>query len=145
MRWASPPCARLRKLSRNLLTTADLSLYTKLTALTSSPQGLLVLTDPRDEARDLDETWVGTWEETFGPAQPIDEAEKQSVSLLHDLNRLPESDSEKIHFLVGRDTAEQAKAVVALTANFLQDKDCERIGILFPRDRQSTRLNSSHL
>jgi PD-(D/E)XK nuclease superfamily len=120
------------------------------TAVTSSSQALIVLNDPRDEARDLDETWVGTWEETFGPAQPIDEAEKQSVSLLHDLNRLPESDSEKraraehpiekIHFLVGRDTAEQAKAVVALTANFLQDKDCERIGILFPRAGALARL-----
>src|SRR5438094_7427303 len=31
----------------------------------------VVLSDPRDDARDLDEAWVGTWEETFGPAEVI--------------------------------------------------------------------------
>ena len=39
---------------------------------------------------------------------------------------------EAIHFLVGRDTPEQAKAIVALAAKFLHDSKCERIGILFP-------------
>jgi hypothetical protein len=112
-------------------------------AVNASSQATIILHDPRDEARDLDETWVGTWEETFGAAQPIPEAERESISILEDLSRLPESESDKaaraeypierIHFLVGRDTSEQAKAIVALTAKFLHDPHCERIGILFPR------------
>ena len=48
-------------------------------AVTASEQATVILNDPRDEARDLDETWVGTWEETFGAAQPIDEAEREFV------------------------------------------------------------------
>ena len=115
----------------------------------------MILNDPRDEARDLDETWIGTWEETFGPALPILEAECESVSLLENLSGLPEtrSDStartenppEQIHFLVGRDTSEQAKAIVALTAKFLQDATCERIGILFPRAGALARIAARFL
>ncbi|MGH8164618.1 MAG: hypothetical protein ACREP1_09820, partial [Rhodanobacteraceae bacterium] len=112
-------------------------------AATAATEATVCLSDPRDEARDLDETWIGTWEETFGAAQPIAAADAEAVSLLENLNRLPETPAEKatraahpieaIHFLVGRDTPEQAKAIVALTAKFLQDENCERVGILFPR------------
>jgi hypothetical protein len=112
-------------------------------AATASARATVVLNDPRDEARDLDEIWIGTWEEIFGAAQPIAEAGRESVSVLENLRRRPETESEKneraqqplerIHFLVGRDTSEQAKAIVALTAKFLHDPACERIGILFPR------------
>ena len=112
-------------------------------AVTAAKEATVVLNDPRDEARDLDENWVGTWEETFAPAQPIEEASRASVSPLEKLSRLPETQSDvadraqhpidSVHFAVGRDAPEQAKAIVALTAKFLQDEDCERIGILFPR------------
>lgn len=91
------------------------------TAVIASKEATVVLNDPRDEARDVDETWVGTWEETFAPVQPIEEASRECETPL-----------ETIHFLVGRDTPEQAKAIVALTAKFLHDPNCERIGILFP-------------
>lgn len=111
-------------------------------AANSAAHATVLLNDPRDQARDLDETWVGTWEENFGAAQPIAETESGTISVLENL-RLPETSSEKnaraqhpisaIHFAVGRDTPEQAKAIVALTARFLQEENCERIGILFPR------------
>lgn len=119
-------------------------------AVAGSAQATVILNDPRDEARDLDETWVGTWEDAFGSAQPIEEAENKSAALLHELGRLPETDAERtshatnpiedIHFLVGRDTAEQARAIVALTANFLRQETSERIGILFPRNGALARL-----
>src|SRR5438477_5802171 len=38
-------------------------------AALSADEATVVLNDPRDDARDLDETWIGTWEETFGPAE----------------------------------------------------------------------------
>lgn len=124
-------------------------------AVTASAKSTVVLSDPRDEARDLDETWVGTWEETFGAAQPIAEAERKSVSLLENLHRLPLTQSEigaraehpieQVHFLVGRDTPEQAKAIVALTAKFLNEPNCERIGILFPRTGALARIVAGYL
>src|SRR5262245_42545139 len=38
-------------------------------AVKSSEEAAVVLSDPRDDARDIDETWVGTWEEVFGEAE----------------------------------------------------------------------------
>lgn len=148
-------------------------------AVLSARKATVVLSDPRDEARDLDETWVGTWEETFGASQPISEAVaaldqrrtnecdghrrplQQDAepsgetpagrkTFLHELTRLPESPSElkaraahpieDVHFLVGRNATEQARAIVALTAQFLSEKSCERIGILFPSPGALHRL-----
>src|SRR6266536_2861040 len=88
-------------------------------AVKSSLQAAVVLNDPRDEARDVDETWVGTWEEVFGEAEPV--GEPQGGTGDH---------SPSVHFVVGRDTTDQARAIVALTAKFLCEKNCERIGIL---------------
>src|SRR5262249_54072729 len=51
----------------------------------------------------------------------------------------------KVHFLVGADTTEQARAIVALTAKFLCENDCERIGILFPQKGALPRLVASFL
>jgi hypothetical protein len=42
-------------------------------AVKSSQQATVLLNDPRDEARDIDETWVGTWEEISGEAEPVSE------------------------------------------------------------------------
>jgi hypothetical protein len=98
-------------------------------AVKSSQQATVVLNDPRDEARDIDETWVGTWEEIFGEAEPVSEAQGGTG------DQLPSS-----HFVVGRDTTEQARAIVALTAKFLCEKNCERIGILFPKKDALPRL-----
>src|SRR5204863_9822470 len=41
------------------------------TATLASEKATVVLNDPRDEAREIDETWVGTWEEMFRPAEII--------------------------------------------------------------------------
>ncbi len=127
-------------------------------AVKSSAQAAVVLNDPRDEARDLDETWVGTWEETFGATEPIGEPDAQPLSgNLTALNSqvfrtgiLSETELEKIahaespidsvYFLIGRDTTEQARAIVALTAKFLCEDNCERIGILFPQKGALPRL-----
>ena len=97
----------------------------------------VVLSDPRDEARELDEAWVGTWEEHFGSAEPIAAADE--------LPSGNENKSAAIHFLVGRDNTEQARAIVALTAKFLAETKCERIGILFPSAGPLPRLVANFL
>src|SRR4030095_1190377 len=66
--------AELPPLFSNLLVfgfdAAHWPLWPLLRAATlGSTSAKVVLNDPRDEARDLDETWVGTWEEDFGPAE----------------------------------------------------------------------------
>lgn len=98
-------------------------------AVKSSLQATIVLNDPRDEARDADETWVGTWEEAFGEAEPVGEPQGGTGN-----------QSPSIHFAVGRDTTDQARAITALTAKFLCEKNCERIGILFPQKDALPRL-----
>jgi hypothetical protein len=116
-----------------------------------STSATAVLSDPRDEARDLDETWVGTWEENFGPAEilpPPSAPSRPALSL-----NLAEGQSDlltpslpgNIHFLIGRDTTQQARAIVALTAKFLSDSQCERLGILFSRPGALPRLVATFL
>lgn len=103
-------------------------------AVKSSGETVVVLNDPRDEARNIDETWVGTWEENFGEARPVPDRQTQERDQF-----------EKAHFLVGADTTEQARAIVALTAKFLCETDCERIAILFPQKGALPRLVASFL
>jgi hypothetical protein len=112
-------------------------------AVRSSSDSVVILNHPRDEASELDETWIGTWEEVFGEARIIPSADDAGFSAGEGLRRCSETTNEisgrievcgdAIHFLVGRDTPEQARAIVALTAKFLQEPHAERIGILFPR------------
>jgi PD-(D/E)XK nuclease superfamily len=109
-------------------------------AVKSSQEAVVVLNDARDEARDIDETWVGTWEEVFGEAEPVPEPPEKAERKMRERDQL-----HKTHFLVGADTTEQARAVVALTAKFLCENDCERIGILFPQKGALPRLVASFL
>jgi PD-(D/E)XK nuclease superfamily len=106
-------------------------------AVKFSAQATVLLSDPGDEARDLDETWIGTWEEVFGPAEPVGEANGglRQPALAPPATVLPET-----FFLVGRDATEQARAIVALTAKFLCQENCERIGVLFPQKGALPRL-----
>jgi hypothetical protein len=109
-------------------------------AVTSSQEATVILNDPRDEARDVDETWVGTWEEIFGEAEPVPEPHPKANRKTREKNQ-----PYKVHFLVGADATEQARAIVALTAKFLCENDCERIGILFPQKGALPRLVASFL
>lgn len=122
-------------------------------AVQFSSEATVILSDLRDEARDLDEIWIGTWEETFGVAEPIGDG--GLTALGNQLANIPETEREKkeraekpidnVYFLVGRDACEQARAVVALTAKFLAENDCERIGIVFPQSGALPRLVAGFL
>jgi PD-(D/E)XK nuclease superfamily len=107
-----------------------------------SKEATIVLNDPRDEAREIDETWVGTLEETFGEAKVIPAVDERSTSSVAQALTIQ---SEKIHFAVGRDTTQQARAIVALTTKFLADSKCERLGILFAGPGALPRLVSTFL
>jgi hypothetical protein len=124
-------------------------------AVKSSISATVLLADPRDEARDVDEAWVGTWEEVFRAAEPVGLTDSNSTPAFEELLHLPETDTarrhradhpiERIHFLVGRDTSEQARAIVALIAKFLADKNSDRIAVLFPGAGALPRLVAAFL
>ncbi len=111
-----------------------------LAATKAARRATVVLTDPRDEARDLDATWIGSWEQAFGAAIPIDAEEAEEKEQLSLFASGPLTVTDEVHFLVGRDTTEQAEAIAALAAKFLVDGRCRRIGILFPETGALPRL-----
>lgn len=110
------------------------------TAVRLAENAIVCLTEPRFEAENLDAAWIGTWEETFGIAEPI-ESESASSPLVEAL-RLPDSAAaraqrratpvQEIEFLVGLDTTDHARAIAARTIQYLADPTCERLGLLFP-------------
>jgi PD-(D/E)XK nuclease superfamily protein len=111
-------------------------------ATLSAQETSVVLSDPRDDARNLDETWIGTWEETFGPAEVIPPTNGKATASLIESLPVPAS---RIHFVIGRDMTQQARAIVALAAKFLDDTHCERLGILFSAPGALARLVATFL
>src|SRR5437016_7480077 len=111
-------------------------------ATLSSAETCVVLRDPRDDARNLDETLIGTWEETFGPAEVIPPMNGRATTSLTGALPVPASD---VHFVIGRDTTQQARAIVAVVAKFLADASCERLGILFSGPGALPRLVATFL
>ncbi|HVD94831.1 MAG TPA: PD-(D/E)XK nuclease family protein [Candidatus Limnocylindria bacterium] len=111
-------------------------------ATLSADQASVVLSDPHDDARNLDETWIGTWEEAFGAAEVIPPTNGRATASSIESLSVPASN---IHFIVGRDTTQQARAIVALAAKFLADSRCERLGILFPGPGALPRLVATFL
>jgi hypothetical protein len=111
-------------------------------ATLSADKATVVLSDPRDEARDLDETWIGTWEETFGSGEIIPATNGGSTGSLVESLPVPASN---VHFVIGRDTTQQARAIVALAAKFLANPHCERLGILFSGPGALPRLVATFL
>jgi hypothetical protein len=115
--------------------------------VSAAEQATVLLDDPRDEARELDEAWVGTWEEAFGEAEPISptvnhlddslftEAEMQGTTI----------SPAKCSFVVGADTTQQAEAIALMCVRFLAKKQCTRVGVVFAGAGSLSRLVASAL
>ncbi|MEP6685981.1 MAG: PD-(D/E)XK nuclease family protein [Verrucomicrobiota bacterium] len=111
-------------------------------AVASTREATVLLDDPPVEARDLDETWVGSWEELFGEAKPVfppvketgeslfSEAEMRGVAI----------NSANCSFVVGADIAQQAQAIAAVCLRVLADEKCTRLGIVFAKSGALARL-----
>jgi hypothetical protein len=110
-------------------------------AVLRSRRATVLLKDPRDEARDLDEAWIGTWEEYFGETKAIPSLPDETVPFA-ELTQPLESPAavtvrkgkplSHVHFLMGRDTTEQASLIAALALSFINETSCEAVGILLP-------------
>ena len=129
---ASPPAFT------NILVTgfngAHWSLWPLLrAAVVSSKEATVLLDDPRDVARDIDESWVGTWEEAFGEAKPISLPMNRITDSLFSEEEMRGASVGSVDrsFVVGADTTEQAEAVAQQCLDFLADPACDRVGIVF--------------
>jgi hypothetical protein len=102
-------------------------------AVVSAKEATVLLDDPRDEARDIDETWVGTWEEAFGEAKPIALPLNQITDSLFSEEEMRGASGRPVNrsFVVGADTTEQAEAIAHQCLHFLADPICKRVGIVF--------------
>ena len=119
-----------------------------------SDRATVILSDPRDEARDLDEAWVGTWENSFGERQPIPPLSDETAPFL-ELTRALESSGAvaarqkeplaHVQFLIGRDNSEQARAIAHLALSFLNAPSCYLIAILLPGPGALARLVANAL
>ena len=115
-------------------------------AVFSAREATVILEYPREQTRAADESWIGTWEQTFKSAKPTTENAERKRPFV-DLIQVEAgtNTSERPHFLVGLNTTEQAAAISATTLKFLSEKSCTRLGILFPRSGALPRLVSELL
>ncbi len=118
-------------------------------AVRSAKHTTVVLEYPREQTRTAEESWIGTWEETFGPAAPIadpGESNRPFNDLIRTANVCLDSPSrENLHFLIGLNATEQAQAIFAIAFKFLAARSCTRLGILFPRAGALPRVVSELL
>jgi hypothetical protein len=115
--------------------------------VSAAKQATVLLDDPRDEAREVDEAWVGTWEEAFGEAKAISPSANHGIdSLFTDAEMQGKTVSpEKYSFLVGADTTEEAEAVAQQCLHFLADPACDCVGIVFSGPGALPRLVANAL
>jgi hypothetical protein len=102
-------------------------------ALQSSQRATVVLQHPRDAAHDLDAAWIGSWEEALAEARPVTGA-SESV----------DGERETL-FLAGLDSREEVEAITLATHQFLTNKNCRRLGIVFAGPGALPRLVSAAL
>jgi hypothetical protein len=136
---AQPPPAALASLLLLGFDAAHWELWPLLNAAArSAGSATAVLTAPRSKAEQLDQAWIGTWEQSFGEAEPIPPGERAVpyAALAHRMEN-PEGDTGRgtapaLDVLIGRQVREQAEAIVAQCLDFLARPDATRVGVLFP-------------
>jgi PD-(D/E)XK nuclease superfamily len=124
-------------------------------AVSTAEDASVILREPRYEAAEPDRIWVGTWEEHFGDAQRIAPSVMEPDARFARLLTLPDSPSEiagrkeepldHVHFILGHDTTQQARAIVALAVAFLDEPFCEDVATLLPGPGELARLVASEL
>lgn len=101
----------------------------------------IVLVAPKLGWEEIDQAWIGTWEERFGASEPCVAGELNETTAqpyaplqtaLHAHLRAVDKESGSIEFYLGRNVRREAEAIVASAIGFLQREDCSRLGIVFP-------------
>jgi hypothetical protein len=128
--------------------SAHWSQWFLLRAGAQSAERATVLLDYPRENSEIDLCWIGSWEEAFGEAQPIAPSPRQTSSdaLFSEAEMRGESAPvANYSFVVGADAFEQANAIALLCSQFLGEKDCTRVGVIFSGAGALPRLAASAL
>lgn len=118
-------------------------------AMGASEEAVAVLNQPRFKAEQLDQLWIGTWEQAFGSASPL-ESDSAGRPFAPLSERMENADADAAittpaDVLIGRNLREQADLVVARTALWLAGGDVTRLGILVPGPGPLAREISARL
>ena len=119
-----------------------------LRAAVHSAQDATVLLEYPRENSEIDLSWIGSWEELLGEANPVRSPSAPATDALFteaEMRGEPRAESADHTFIVGADAAQQAEAIALLSSRFLADKDCRRIGIIFSGVGSLPRLVASEL
>jgi hypothetical protein len=108
-------------------------------AVAASADSSIGLVGPRSRADQIDQYWIGSWEQQFGEATSAGEEEAEAARPFQALAERMENpqgarDPITAHAEVrlGRTTRAQAEAIVLQAVTYLAGGSCERLGILFP-------------
>lgn len=114
-------------------------------AMNAGRAATVVLEYPRDDSA-IELSWIGSWEEILGEAQPVVTGAAQPADTLFTEEEMRGAAAvTKPVFLVGADASEQAEAVAQLCLRFLAEKNCRRVGIVFGAAGSLSRLVGSAL
>ncbi len=106
-----------------------------------------VLTAPRLGWEDVEQAWIGTWEEKLGAAQPaaallgdknVAEAPERPQpyqplqTALHSREKKFTGRIPPMVFHLGRNIRSEARAIFSTALQFLRQPGCSRLGIVFP-------------
>ena len=106
----------------------------------SSKKADICLFQPRYKSEQVDQVWIGSWEEKYGPAKPIEEtddraspfawlAAEMETQIADRSARGRDGRAAIVH--VGFNLQEEADAIVAQSLQFLSQTKEARLGILF--------------
>jgi hypothetical protein len=105
-------------------------------AVAAANAATVCLAAPRIKSENLDQAWIGSWEERHGAAEPVaGDTEPGPFAPLAERMENPESATKVPHgalIRIGYDLREQARAAAAQVLAFLCDDPPERIGIVVP-------------
>jgi hypothetical protein len=114
-------------------------------AVQSTENATVLLEYPRENS-EIDQCWIGSWEEVLGEATPVSAPIARATdSLFTESEMRGDSAAADYTFVVGADAAQQAEAIAHLCSRFLVEKNCSRIGIIFSEAGSLPRLVANEM
>lgn len=116
------------------------------TALNAAEDATVLLDYPRGHSN-VDLSWIGSWEEAFGEATPVSSPRKNTSDDLFTEAEMRGIDGNQMNcrFVVGANASEQAEAIALLCLQFLAEKKCTAVGVVFGAAGSLSRLVSTAL
>ena len=113
------------------------------TAVELAKKATVALHYPSEKFSRDDELWIGSWEETYGEAQPVATSSSPGDSFFSEAEM--RGDRKPVSFFVGADASEQASAVALMALRFLAQREDARVGIIFAQRGALPRLVGAEL